>query len=895
MDDIDFDAAFRALTGNPPFPWQRALYAGWFSQGKFPASCNLPTGLGKTSVIAVWLIALANRRAVPRRLVYVVNRRTVVDQTTDEVEKYARVLAHGRAPLLPELIELSARLRGMSAVPESGPLAISTLRGQFADNREWSADPSRPAVICGTVDMIGSRLLFSGYGCGFKTRPLHAGFLGQDALIVHDEAHLEPAFQTLIEAIRDEQKREAAPLGEWTRLKVMELTATSRAGATDTFELTDADKSDSVVKQRINAKKTLRLHENEDDKKLAEEIVRLALKYKDLTPGPAVLVFVRKVEDVEKVTKKLPAKSFEQLTGTLRGLERDGLLKKPIFQRFLPNSNRAEGVTPQEGTVYLVCTSAGEVGVNISADHLVCDLSTYESMAQRFGRVNRFGDLTDTEIHVVHPKTFDAKDEFSSRLKLTLGLLELLNGDASPSALTSLRERAIEEGATTDPASTDRVKALRDYVKAHRDTDPRLGGFAPPPTILTTSDILFDAWALTTINKPLVKQKLPGRPPVEPYLHGVAEWQPPETHVAWREEVERITGDLLAEYEPEVLLDAYPLKPHEKLRDNSARVFLRLTKLKAAADTPVWLVSDDDSVKVTTLGKIVGVGKEEIEGKTVLLPPSAGGLEGGFLTSDSPTADDVSERWYADAANTIPRRVRQWDETEPPDEMRLILTIDTKPGADESEEEATGRRFWRWYELRQGGDDVGIKNSKRPVSWETHTKDVLDHTKAIVGRLPLADLGELLVLAAECHDLGKRRKLFQTVLGNRDYPNTVLAKSGKKGGRVEERYRHEFGSLLDTEAHDLYKNLSPDKQMFVLHLIAAHHGRGRPHFPSDEAFDPEPRCQDVSAVASAVPQRFAALQRKYGRWGLAYLESLLRAADYAASGRPSKFEPEDGR
>ena len=85
-------------------------------------------------------------------------------------------------------------------------MAISTLRGQFADNREWSADPSRPAVIVGTVDMIGSRLLFGGYGIGFKTRPLHAGFLGIDALLVHDEAHLEPAFQQLIEAIGDEQR-----------------------------------------------------------------------------------------------------------------------------------------------------------------------------------------------------------------------------------------------------------------------------------------------------------------------------------------------------------------------------------------------------------------------------------------------------------------------------------------------------------------------------------------------------------------------------------------------------------------------------------------------------------------------------------------------------------------
>ncbi len=47
---------------------------------------------------------------------------------------------------------------------------------------------------------------------------------------------------------------------------------------------------------------------------------------------------------------------------------------------------------------------------------------------------------------------------------------------------------------------------------------------------------------------------------------------------------------------------------------------------------------------------------------------------------------------------------------------------------------------------------------------------------------------------------------------------------------------------------------------------------------------------DVALIASEVPRRFARLQRKYGRWGLAYLESLLRAADYAASAAPSKTE-----
>ncbi len=146
---MSFEEDFNNLTGNPPFPWQETLYRDWFSLGKFPATCSLPTGLGKTSVVAVWLIALAQHpEQVPRRLVYVVNRRTVVDQTTNEVEKY-------RAALRSEpLRDVHNRLAELCALPfesndgtAASPLALSTLRGQLADNREWSTDPTRPAVI----------------------------------------------------------------------------------------------------------------------------------------------------------------------------------------------------------------------------------------------------------------------------------------------------------------------------------------------------------------------------------------------------------------------------------------------------------------------------------------------------------------------------------------------------------------------------------------------------------------------------------------------------------------------------------------------------------------------------------------------------------------------------
>ena len=174
--------------------------------------------------------------------------------------------------------------------------------------------------------------------------------------------------------------------------------------------------------------------------------------------------------------------------------------------------------------------------------------------------------------------------------------------------------------------------------------------------------------------------------------------------------------------------------------------------------------------------------------------------------------------------------------------------------------------------------------------WSVHVGDVVKWTTEIVAGLPLDQpLKDAVITAVELHDHGKHRKLFQQVLGNSKYPARLLAKSGRNGGRIKETYRHEFGSLLDVDSR-----VSGDHRDLILHLIGAHHGRGRPHFPSDEAFDPERSRVEADAMAAEVPRRFGRLQRKYGRWGLAYLESLLRAADWAASANPTAFAEDEG-
>ncbi|MDZ7615955.1 MAG: type I-U CRISPR-associated helicase/endonuclease Cas3, partial [Patescibacteria group bacterium] len=580
-------------------------------------------------------------------------------------------------------------MSALASDPEGEPLAISTLRGQFADNAQWRADPARPAVVIGTVDMIGSRLLFGGYGCGFKSRPLHAGFLGQHTLMVHDEAHLEPAFQDLLLDIEREQRNGRSP--DLLPLHVMELTATSRQQDSP-FQLTPEERNPPAVSpnpptepihdvwRRLKASKRIALHQVEDEKTLPDKIATLALEHKG--SEDAVLVFVRKVEDVDKIVKKLPSGSTEQLTGTLRGLERDALVGTPVFQRFLPASNREPDAAAAPGAVFLVCTSAGEVGIDISADHMVCDLTPFDSMAQRFGRVNRFGDRNDTRIDIVHPAAFGKKDkidEFDLRRAKTLELLRSLKGDGSPTAIAAL-----------DPML-------------------RTAAFTPLPRILPATDILFDAWSMTTI-----RETLPGRPPLEPYLHGIDHsWEPPQTHVAWREEVQVITEALLGQYKCEDLLDDYPLKSHELLRDASYRVFQHLATLaERHPDKLAWLIDARGQIDVVPLGKLADKNrKERIDHATVLLPPDVGGLDKGRLDGkavcNANGPYDVSDEWYADKARTVKRRLRNWDGSRP-ERMRLIRPpIDTCPEADELEAESVpSRRFWYWYErpLNADGD-----------------------------------------------------------------------------------------------------------------------------------------------------------------------------------------------
>ena len=851
---INFEQDFMNLTDRKPFSWQVRFFRD-LENGQIANRCVIPTGLGKTSLLAIWLIAKARGLSVPNRLVYVVNRRTVVDQTTAEAE----------------------RLRQKCGVLGLPNLAISTLRGQFADNQEWMVDPSRPSIICGTVDMIGSRLLFGGYRIGFRARPLHAAYLGQDAWLVHDEAHLEPAFQRLLEIVSRVQQNEADRSNlPWSPLKITALSATARAGHTvadqtpaSIFQLTadelatppdssPADSPQQIAWRRLSASKRLTLKELETEKDVATAIADRVLSKKDR--GERLIVFVQSPDTVKKICEKIchgksgyGPDAVRPLTGTMRGHERDLFVTAdPVFAKFRPGQRPQ----PESESVVLVCTSAGEVGIDISADHLFSDLSTFDSMAQRFGRVNRYGEYP-AEIEVFYgPDAFEKKnnkegdDPRIAARKATLALLQQLGSDASPLAIGNLDE-------------TERLRA-----------------FAPEPKYLPITDSLLDSWAMTSIRK-----KMQGRPDLAKYLHGDENYAPPMTEVAWREEVDRLSID---EWEPDdcqQLLNDFPINPREVLTDQTERVFNELETLSLRAPhSVVWLVDEFDQIRFQTLAQITAPGEKgpqrkrlirALENKLVLLPPSIGGLRDGLLDGSSDLA--VSDQ---SCGGEQPGRCRLLiaNDKAPPmlEHKRLTRVIELNDSDD---------LLWCWY-----ADVVGEagRTAQKPVLLEDHVNDVVAQAEQLACRLNLPPkLAKVVQLAAKYHDLGKNREVFQRSLGNSEFPRVLLAKSGVKGVRIQERYRHELASMIDAANLAEIQQLDDESRSLMLHLIATHHGRGRPHFPRDEAFDPQTPTEVIEVHLCATPHRFATLQATYGRWGLAYLESLLRTADWSASANPT--------
>jgi len=357
---MDFPRWYRERHGYGPFPWQSA-FAERVGAGDWPAALTPPTGAGKTGVVAVWLWALEQGLQVPRRLVYVVDRRLIVDSTT----LYARRLADA-SPLSP---------------------AIVTMRGGITIDDAW-LDPLRPAIIVSTVDQAGSRLLFSGYGVSEKVAPIHAGLLGNDALWVLDEVHLaQPLLRTLSQVAS--LRSSALPLP----FRVLVMSATWNGD--NALGLTADDHAHPVLAPRLTRAKPLEVRDLEADADLAQALVQEARRLR--RQGAAVIgIVANSVRDARAAFTALAAEADAVLlTGRVRPADRDALIAE-----YLPRM--AAGSRQGREPLYVVATQTIEVGADLDFDALVSECAPLSALRQRAGRLNRLGELPDAPMVIVH-------------------------------------------------------------------------------------------------------------------------------------------------------------------------------------------------------------------------------------------------------------------------------------------------------------------------------------------------------------------------------------------------------------------------------------------------------------------------------------------------------------
>jgi CRISPR-associated endonuclease/helicase Cas3 len=900
----DFPDVFKQLTGNDPLSWQSRLHDEWFVQNKIPQIIDLPTGLGKTMVMAIWLIARQTNLSLPRRLIYVVDRRTVVDQATDLAEKLAK----------------NAAIAG-TELP-----AISTLRGQKADNREWTRDPSLPAIIIGTVDMIGSRLLFSGYRSSYKQRPLHAGLLGQDSLLLLDEAHLSKPFDKLlagIEQFQQSRDRQGATLPV-PPMQVIRMSATSRKPDNqhgvfalqldDHGELAGEDANDHTIRDRYEAKKTLAIEESES---VTDDIAASANALVKGNPGTRIVIFVKSPKDVEAIRKalikkdKFCEKKIAHLTGTMRGLERDELLdtEKPVreneherrvMQRFLKPDN-----DPTQGECFLISTSAGEVGFDLNADHMVCDAAPIDSLIQRLGRVNRRGKGDAKVILVCEPAKKD-KESKSKKLDLAIAnTITLLQGvaDVRPKKLTALK--------------------LTDWK------DSYAAACSPNPIMLDLTDILLDNWSMTTLVEPM-----PGRPEVAPWLRGISE-ELPQTTIAWRAELDlfKDVSDPCKAFK--AIFAKHPIRPHESLTVNSHRVieFFNEVKKKRAdlLGTRIVIKLSRDIV-VRTIQQIINDDGILNVDPTLILPATFGGLEKGMLShgaipsapeteSPPPSSLDIADREGYEPTEHARARLRiliertedGWKPLPLPGGAALppeidLSSMDGKSTALFHAFTEVGFRVKLRQHVKFDEEDNAIQSlvclspvvqGKKPVNQplSEHVGAVEREAIRIAGALQLPNLVRSAVLfAAKWHDEGKKADIWQYFIG---YESGEPLGKGKypRDPKSLRGYRHEFGSLLrihHPERCDSAGCTPPadgDARELALHLIATHHGMGRPHF--NNAVYAQFTDEERDATHTDAIRRFARLQKQHGWWHLAWLENLLRCADQLASAQAGSTGDED--
>lgn len=355
---MKYNEFFERATSYRPYPYQ----VRFADADRLPHLLRAPTAAGKTATaILGWLWRQQQGRA-PRRLVYCLPMRVLVEQSKAAAEEWIHSLGvNVKVHVLMGGVELD----------------------------DWHLDPEKPAILLGTQDMLLSRALNRGYAESRFHWPIDFGLLHSDCLWVFDEPQLMANGVSTSAQLAGLRKK----LGVFGDCPSVWMSATLEPVWLDTvdfrgefleppLELTDDDYEPTLpLNHRMTADKTLVKANAESSKDMKAAAKEVLTKH---VAGTQTLAVVNTVDRAKAL--------YEELRKLVKKANGSALLL--VHSRYRPKERQSLNEKLQDksaGDRIVVATQVVEAGVDVSARTLVTELAPWASIVQRFGRCNRTG------------------------------------------------------------------------------------------------------------------------------------------------------------------------------------------------------------------------------------------------------------------------------------------------------------------------------------------------------------------------------------------------------------------------------------------------------------------------------------------------------------------------
>jgi CRISPR-associated endonuclease/helicase Cas3 len=896
-----------------PFPWQQRL-AKRVCAGDWPRAIGLPTAAGKTACIDIAIFALAcQAKDAPRRIFFIVDRRIVVDQAKMHADHLAAALRHAQSGILKDVADSLRQIAnpdwpGMSEKERKRvrPVDVYALRGGMYRETAWTRSPLQPIVLASTVDQVGSRLLFRGYGVADSMKPIHAGLVANDALILLDEAHCAKPFDQTVRAVAHYR---TWCEGDPPPFRFVSLTATP-TGDLAADQILHADKEDrkhAVLGRRINANKPARLVAAEKAKgaKASFELVKELEKHANelAKEFACVGIIVNRVATARELKARLGADAV-LLTGRMRPLDRDRVFEKQLKPLL---SDAKETQFPPK---FVVGTQCLECGADFDFHALVTECACLDALRQRFGRLNRVAKRPTARAVVVirADQTEDTSDD-------------PVYGESLANTWKWLKSKA------THDCFDFGVSAIDAAINAESaEVMASLNAPAADAPILFPAHL--DCWVQT--------HPLPV-PDLDPalFLHGPNRPGQPDVQVVFRDDLSDDTSQWV---------DVVSLCPPSS--SEAVAVPISVFKRWLAGEYDVEqgsdvegdaaVVEESESATRSALrwrgpqkSYVVSAPDDVSPADTYVVPCSAVDAESlgdfpfglvdhaqeAFQHSRDKAILRMRESKLSDDAETfvelLTAEIQALLTDEAPDWLRRAINSLSNPKQREVDPHPLGG--WVVTGKRRLGqfDPTHLEDSEPQESYHGRAISLVDHSTGVAhyARLFAEGCGLDSELYYQCglwHDLGKLDPRFQAMLKQAS-PRTAVGEPLAKSARVprtkEERDQareiHHYPSGARHEllsAAILGTNTNDD---LALHLVATHHGVGRPFAEPveentvtkrpfearlfDQVFKLETSEQRIANWNIDLAERFWRIVRKHGWWGAAYREAVFRLADHTQS------------